>query len=149
MTDRIKVGGLQVDRDLYDFINNEALPGTGVAAESFWSGFDKVIHDLSPWNRKLLATRNELQEKIDAWYLGRRGQALSLAAYKTFLQEIGYLVPEGSEFTVSPANMDPEISTISGPQLVVPATNARYALNAANARWGSLYDAYFLSDIHQ
>ena len=147
MTDRIKVGGLQVDRDLYDFINNEALPGTGVAAESFWSGFDNVIHDLSPWNRKLLATRNELQEKIDAWYLGRRGQALSLAAYKAFLQEIGYLVPEGSEFTVSPANMDPEISTISGPQLVVPATNARYALNAANARWGSLYDALYGTDV--
>ena len=146
MTDRIEAGALQVDRELYDFINDEALPGTGISPEAFWSGFDRLIHDLSPRNRELLATRDELQARIDAWYQESGGQASDLPAYKAVLQEIGYLVPEGDDFTVSTANIDPEISTIAGPQLVVPVTNARYSLNAANARWGSLYDALYGTD---
>ena len=146
MADRIEAGALQVDRELYDFINDEALPGTGVSPEAFWSGLDGLIHDLSPRNRELLATRDELQARIDDWYQENRDQAIDLPDYKTVLQEIGYLVPEGDDFTVSTANVDPEISTIAGPQLVVPVTNARYALNAANARWGSLYDALYGTD---
>ena len=146
MTDRIETGALQVDKELYDFINDEALPGTGIVPEAFWSGLDKLIHDLSPRNRELLATRDELQARIDAWYQESSGQASDLPAYKAVLQEICYLVPEGDDFTVSTANVDPEISTIAGPQLVVPLTNARYSLNAANARWGSLYDALYGTD---
>ena len=146
MTDRVNAGGLQVDKELYDFINDEALPGTGIAPATFWSGFDGLVHDLAPRNRELLATRDELQTRIDAWYRENRDQPIDLAEYKTVLQEIGYLVPEGEDFTVDTANVDPEISTIAGPQLVVPVTNPRYALNAANARWGSLYDALYGTD---
>ena len=146
MTDRIEAGALQVDKEMYDFINDEALPGTGIAPEAFWSGFDKLIHDLSLRNRELLATRDELQARIDAWYQESGGQASDLPAYKAVLREIGYLLPEGDDFTVSTTNVDPEISTIAGPQLVVPLTNARYSLNAANARWGSLYDALYGTD---
>ena len=146
MTDRIEAGALQVDKELYDFINDEALPGTGIAPEAFWSSFDKLIHDLSLRNRELLATRDELQVRIDAWYQESGGQASDLPAYKAVLREIGYLLPEGDDFTVSTTNVDPEISTIAGPQLVVPLTNARYSLNAANARWGSLYDALYGTD---
>ena len=147
MTDRVKAGGLQVDRKLYDFINDEALPGTGVTPEAFWSGFDRLVHDLAPRNRELLAARDELQAHIDAWYRENRGQPIDLAEYKAVLQEIGYLVPEGEDFTVDTVGVDPEISTIAGPQLVVPVTNPRYALNAANARWGSLYDALYGTDV--
>ena len=147
MTDRIELGGLQVDTKLSDFINDEALPGTGVSPESFWSGFGKLVRNLVPRNRELLAKRDELQKQIDAWYLKNRHQPINLKAYKTALQEIGYLVPEGDDFTVNTANVDPEISTIAGPQLVVPVTNPRYALNAANARWGSLYDALYGTDV--
>ena len=146
MTDRVNAGGLQVDKELYDFINDEALPGTGITPEAFWSGFDGLVHDLAPLNRELLATRDELQTRIDAWYRENRDQPIDLAEYKAVLQEIGYLVPEGEDFTVDTANVDPEISTIAGPQLVVPVTNPRYALNAANARWGSLYDALYGTD---
>ena len=146
MTDRIEVGALQVDSELYSFINDEALPGTGISPEAFWSSYDSLLADLAPRNRELLDKRDELQATIDAWYQERRDQALDLPAYKSFLQEIGYLVPEGGDFTVGTANVDPEISTIAGPQLVVPVTNARYSLNAANARWGSLYDALYGTD---
>ena len=146
MTDRVKSGGLRVDRKLYDFINEEALPGTDVSPDAFWSGFDRLVHGLSPRNRELLAKRDELQRRIDAWYQETRDQPIDLANYKEVLREIGYLVPESGEVSVRTANVDPEISTVAGPQLVVPVTNARYALNAANARWGSLYDALYGTD---
>lgn len=143
MTDRIQTGELQVDKTLYDFINTEALPDTGITAEAFWSGFDRLVHNLSPRNRELLAKRNDLQRKIDAWYKEAKSQPVDLEDYKNVLREIGYLVPEGDDFSVRTKNVDLEISTIAGPQLVVPITNARYALNAANSRWGSLYDALY------
>ena len=145
-TDRIAAGGLQVDKELYDFINDEALPGTGVSPEAFWSGFDRLVHGLAPRNRQLLDKREELQRRIDAWYRENHDEPIDLPEYKAMLQEIGYLVPEGEDFSATTAKVDPEISTVAGPQLVVPLTIARYALNAANARWGSLYDALYGTD---
>ncbi len=145
-TDRVAAGGLQVDKELYDFINDEALPGTGVSQEAFWSGFDRLVHGLAPRNRELLAKREDLQRRIDAWYRENHDEPIDLPEYKAMLQEIGYLVPEGGDFSATTANVDPEISTVAGPQLVVPLTIARYALNAANARWGSLYDALYGTD---
>jgi malate synthase len=146
MTDRIQAQGLAVARVLYDFINQEALPGTGVDAERFWAALCAIVADFSPRNRALLARRDELQRTIDAWHRECRGQLFDPAAYRSFLEEIGYLEPEGPDFSATTANLDPEISTIAGPQLVVPVTNPRYALNAANARWGSLYDALYGTD---
>jgi len=146
MSDRVTTHGLQVDRQLFDFVETRALPGTGVAPETFWSGFAKLIQDLTPRNRALLAKREDLQGKIDAWHLARRNQSHDPAAYKAFLQEIGYLLSEGPDFKIETTNVDPEIASIPGPQLVVPITNARFALNAANARWGSLYDAFYGTD---
>ncbi|OWK18788.1 hypothetical protein AJ88_01730 [Mesorhizobium amorphae CCBAU 01583] len=142
MTDRIEIAGLRIARELHDFVVNEALPGTGIATDAFWNGFSAIVHDLAPKNRALLAKRDTMQEQLDGWYR----DPLDMEAYKTFLKEIGYLVPEGPAFSVSTDNVDPEIAVVAGPQLVVPVMNARYALNAANARWGSLYDALYGTD---
>ncbi len=145
-TQRVSVHGLKVARILHDFVVNEVLPGTGIEASAFWLGLDRIIHRFAPLNRALLLRRDGLQAKIDDWYRRRRGRPFDEAAHKTFLEEIGYLVPEGPPFKVDTANVDDEIAAVAGPQLVVPISNARYALNAANARWGSLYDALYGSD---
>ncbi|MDG1169790.1 MAG: malate synthase G, partial [Sulfitobacter sp.] len=146
MSQRIDKAGLQVDAELVDFIEARALPGTGVDAEAFWTGFSGLVHQMGPKNRDFLAKREELQGQIDDWHRARAGQPHDAAAYTAFLKEIGYLVPEGPDFEIETANVDPEIAHVPGPQLVVPITNARFALNAANARWGSLYDAYYGTD---
>ena len=146
MTDRTACGGLQVATELYRFINEEAIPGTGIDASKFWAGVDALIHELAPVNRDLVAKRDIIQEKIDAFHKARRGQAHDAAGYKAFLEEIGYLLPEPQNVSVSTDNVDPEVATTAGPQLVVPVMNARYALNAANARWGSLYNALYGTD---
>ena len=146
MSDRINVHGLQVEPVLYDFINNEALPGSGVDQEAFWSGAAEVINDLAPRNRELLAIRDDLQAKIDQWHRDHPG-AIDFAAYKAFLIEIGYLVDVPEDFQISTTGVDSEIAETAGPQLVVPILNARFALNAANARWGSLYDALYGTDV--
>ncbi len=146
MSDTIRCGGLQIARNLYDFVNDEALPGTGITPETFWSGADRIIHHFGPLSRSLVGKREALQAKIDAWHNKQNGHAIDTHAYKVFLEEIGYLVPEGPDFAVGTANVDDEIANLAGPQLVVPSTNARYALNAANARWGSLYDALYGTD---
>ncbi|EUA60976.1 malate synthase family protein [Mycobacteroides abscessus 1948] len=147
MSDRVDVGNLRVARVLYDFITNEALPGTGVDADAFWAGVDKVVTDLAPRNRELLERRDDLQTQVDRWHRQRAIEPLDGAAYQDFLTEIGYLVPEPEDFTITTANVDDEITTTAGPQLVVPILNARFALNAANARWGSLYDALYGTDV--
>ncbi|MGB0629288.1 MAG: malate synthase G [Alphaproteobacteria bacterium] len=146
MTERTNLGDLQVATCLYDFVNEEALPGTDIDQARFWEAVNEILRDLAPRNRELLARRDELQSKIDVWHRDRRGQDLDAASYKAFLKEIGYLVDEGDAFSVETDRVDPEISSIAGPQLVVPVMNARYALNAANARWGSLYDALYGTD---
>ena len=141
-----QIGALQVAAELREFIEKEALPGTGIEPDRLWSALDAILHDLAPRNRELLKKRDDLQAKIDAWYGDHRSRPIDLEEYKTFLREIGYLLPEGEDFQASTANVDPEIATVAGPQLVVPVMNARYALNAANARWGSLYDALYGTD---
>ena len=146
MVERVEVGGLKIAKTLYDFANAEALPGTGVTPDAFWAAADAIIHDLAPKNAALLAERDTLQAEIDIWHKDRRGALLDLEAYKAFLKRIGYLVAEGPDFSVSTSGVDAEIASIAGPQLVVPVMNARYALNAANARWGSLYDALYGTD---
>ncbi|MBI3226015.1 MAG: malate synthase G [Mycolicibacterium cosmeticum] len=147
MTERVTVGNLRVAKVLHDFITNEALPGTGVDADSFWAGVDKVITDLAPKNQDLLAHRDDLQAQIDKWHRARVIGEFDAAGYKTFLTEIGYLQPEPADFTITTAGVDAEITSTAGPQLVVPILNARFALNAANARWGSLYDALYGTDV--
>lgn len=146
MSAYVERAGLRVAEVLADFVETQALPGTGVDVAEFWSGFSALIHDLGPTNRALLEERESLQAKIDAWHLSRSGKPHDSTAYVAFLREIGYLLPEGADFEIDTANVDPEIASIPGPQLVVPITNARFALNAANARWGSLYDALYGTD---
>ncbi|SLN19049.1 malate synthase G [Ruegeria meonggei] len=146
MSSRQARSGLQVDKVLTDFIEDQALPGTGVTADTFWDGLARMVTKLGPRNRALLSKRDRFQGQIDAWHQQRTGQAHDAAAYQAFLQEIGYLVDEGDNFQIDTVNVDPEIALIPGPQLVVPITNARFALNAANARWGSLYDALYGTD---
>ena len=147
MTDRVTVGNLRVAQTLYDFVNNEALPGTDIDPDTFWSGVDKVVADLTPKNQDLLARRDDLQAQIDKWHRHRVIEPLDPEAYKQFLTEIGYLQPEPEDFTITTSGVDDEITTTAGPQLVVPVLNARFALNAANARWGSLYDALYGTDV--
>jgi malate synthase len=147
MTERVQVSGLQVARSIYDLVKQDIIPGTGVDVDVFWQSFASIIGDFAPKNRDLLEKRDDLQAKIDAWHQQRSGQPVNQSEYKAFLQEIGYLVPEGADFAITTANVDPEITSQAGPQLVVPVMNARFALNAANARWGSLYDALYGTDV--
>jgi len=147
MTQYVEQAGLKIARPLHDLIAGEIAPGTGITAEHFWSELASIVRDLTPRNLALLARRDQLQAKIDDWHRRHRGQPHDATAYRTFLQEIGYLLPAGDDFVIETENVDPEVAEISAPQLVVPVMNARYALNAANARWGSLYDALYGTDV--
>ena len=146
MSARIETHGLKVDKVLFDFVEEKVLPGTGVASEAFWAGMANLAHEFGPENRRLLDTRTKMQGQIDAWHKARKGKEINQVEYIAFLKEIGYLVPEGPDFAVETQGVDPEMAAVAGPQLVVPVTNARFALNAANARWGSLYDALYGTD---
>ncbi len=147
MTNRMEKNGLHVATELVDFTEQVLLPDSGIEPRDFWFGLAKIINDLAPQNKELLLKRDAIQAKIDAWHLERKGQEHDKSAYKSFLMEIGYLVPEGEAFQIETAGVDPEIASIAGAQLVVPVSNARFALNAANARWGSLYDALYGTDV--
>ncbi|WP_226646622.1 malate synthase G [Microbulbifer variabilis] len=147
MTERVQIGDLQIAPELYNLVCEEVIPGTGVDADKFWAGLDAIVRDLAPVNRSLLEKRDELQETLDRWYTDNPEGFRDLEGYQSFLKEIGYLVDEPAEFSASTENVDEEIAILAGPQLVVPVMNARYALNAANARWGSLYDALYGTDV--
>jgi malate synthase len=147
MTQRTQVHGLQVATELFEFINAQVLPGTGVSSDTFWQGFDAIVADLAPKNAALLAERDRLQTELDTWHSANPGPVRDMVAYRKFLQTIGYLVPEPKKVKATTKNVDDELATQAGPQLVVPILNARYALNAANARWGSLYDALYGTDV--
>jgi len=147
MTTRTRTHGLQVADELYQFINAEVLPGTGVAPDAFWKGFDALVADLAPKNAALLAERERLQAAIDTWHKANPGPIRDMAAYRKFLETIGYLVPPPEGVQATTEHVDAELAIQAGPQLVVPILNARYALNAANARWGSLYDALYGTDV--
>jgi malate synthase len=146
MIDRVQCQRLQVAQNFKRFIDDEVLPGTGIVADTFWSGLDSLVHDLAPQNRALLTERVRLQNEVDTWHRAHPGPIRYMVAYKSFLKDVGYLAPQPDEVTVTTANVDTEITVQAGPQLVVPVMNARYALNAANARWGSLYDALYGTD---
>ena len=147
MKNRIKKYNLRIDENFFDFINNEVLPGTQINKDFFWNNFSKLIYDFGPINQQLIIKRDIIQHKLDTWHRERLGKDHDLKEYKKFLYDIGYLIEEGDNFTINTTNVDPEIAIISGPQLVVPITNARYAINAVNARWGSLYDAVYGTDV--
>ena len=147
MSDAVAIGGLNINADLGRLVREQMIPGTGLDAEELWHTFANIVTEMGPRNRELLQRRDELQAKIDQWYMARRNQPLRSQETIDFLLKIGYLLPEGADFKVDPSNVDLEISDVAGPQLVVPVDNARYALNAANARWGSLYDALYGTDV--
>ncbi|MDE0315741.1 MAG: malate synthase G [Candidatus Poribacteria bacterium] len=147
MENRIGIGNLKIDQNLYVLVRDEIAPGTGIDADSFWDAFDKIVEEFAPENRLLLEKRDTLQQQIDAWHLERKNEPIDHEAYTAFLTDIGYLVSEGDDFIVTTEDVDLEIALIAGPQLVVPVDNARYALNATNARWGSLYDALYGTDV--
>ncbi len=147
MTRRVDRNGLQVAETLARFLEDEALPGSGVEPAAFWNGFSTIVHEFAPRNRALLAERARLQAELNAWHRAHPGPIRDMRAYRTFLERIGYLVPDPGRVQATTADVDPEISEQAGPQLVVPVSNARYALNAANARWGSLYDALYGTDV--
>ena len=146
MTQRVEVGGLKVARCVHDLVKEAIAPGTGVATEDFWRALAAIISDLGPRNRVLLEKRDILQSKLDDWHAAHKGQSIDAAEYRRFLTQIGYLLPEGDDFSATTSNVDEEIATVAGPQLVVPVNNARYSLNATNARWGSLYIALYGTD---
>ena len=146
MSNRIQQGGLQVADSLHALLATEVLPGTGIDSDTFWQAFENILNDLAPQNKALLEKRDAIQVKMDDWYKDNAGPIQDMAVYKAFLTEIGYLVTEGEAFSINTSNVDDEIATIAGPQLVVPVNNARFALNAANARWGSLFDAFYGTD---
>ena len=147
MGNRIEIGSLKIDEGLYTLVRDEIVPGTEIEADAFWEAFGDIVAAFAPENKALLEKRDALQQQIDAWHLARKDEPLDSEEYSAFLTDIGYLLPEGRDFTVLTEDVDIEISLISGPQLVVPTDNARYALNAANARWGSLYDALYGTDV--
>ena len=144
----IEKNNLKISQTLFDFINNEAIPGTELKPENFWDQFSKIVHELAPINKNLIQKRESIQKQIDTWHKSNRGKELDKKEYINFLKSIGYLFEEKEDFEIETNKVDKEISSVAGPQLVVPVDNARYALNAANARWGSLYDALYLSLIH-
>src|SRR5690349_9784202 len=147
MTERTRLHGLEVATELFRFIEEKVLPGTGVDSTRFWKGFDAIVKDLAPRNIALLAERDRLQKELDLWHKSNPGPIRDMAAYRGFLEQIGYLVPRPKDAKATTANVDAELALQAGPQLVVPILNARYALNAANARWGSLYDALYGTDV--
>src|SRR5256886_14124779 len=142
----LRIGSLSVAKALHEFIQQAAAPGTSISAEAFWSGFAELLRECGTRNRQLLQVRDELQSRIDQYHRERSGEPLDLGDYERFLRDIGYVLPEGNDFAIRTTNIDDEIAVVAGPQLVVPLSNARYALNAANARWGSLYDALYGTD---
>ena len=143
----IEKNGLKISSSLYKFINNEAIPETNIDPDDFWSKFSNVVHELSPINKDLIKKREAIQGKIDDWHLSNKGKEFDKSAYIKFLKSINYLIDEGEDFSIETSDIDEEISSIAGPQLVVPVDNARYSLNAANARWGSLYNALYGTDV--
>jgi malate synthase len=147
MSQRVQQSGLSIAAELHALVADEIAPGTGIDPAAFWASLADIVTDLAPDNRALLEKREALQRQIDDWHVARKGQPHDAAAYQAFLLEIGYLVPEGPDFQITTSGTDPEISQVAGPQLVVPVMNARFALNAANARWGSLYDALYGTDV--